>query len=163
MSGRCRDYNWYQSMVLEINTSSSQRQFSPASSDYPVSDLSCSGRFFGIVAQEAKLVVEMIQLAVAQEIPSRRRGRATRKILAESESQNEEIQRNALIRRRARQVDDETREALCVVRLATGYPAAGSATPFRGPVDGLPFCDSSVRSTGCPALVFSKQRLVVQL
>ncbi|KZV22940.1 U-box domain-containing protein 25 [Dorcoceras hygrometricum] len=48
-------------------------------------------------------------------------------------------------------------------RLATGYPAAGSATPFRGPVDGLPFCDFSVRSTGCPALVFSKQRLVVQL
>ncbi|KZV34444.1 hypothetical protein F511_28685 [Dorcoceras hygrometricum] len=40
-------------------------------------------------------------------MPPRRRGRATRQILAESECHNEEIQRSAPVRRRARQVDDE--------------------------------------------------------
>ncbi|KZV17177.1 NADPH:quinone oxidoreductase [Dorcoceras hygrometricum] len=40
-------------------------------------------------------------------MPRRRRGRATRQIPAESEDQNEEIQRSAPVRRSAWQVDDE--------------------------------------------------------
>ncbi|KZV50216.1 hypothetical protein F511_25617 [Dorcoceras hygrometricum] len=40
-------------------------------------------------------------------MPPRRSGRATRQILAESEGQNEEIQRSVSAHRRARKVDDE--------------------------------------------------------
>ncbi|KZV58466.1 hypothetical protein F511_25718 [Dorcoceras hygrometricum] len=60
-----------------------------------------------LVFQVTQLAVEVSQLVMPPEMPPRRRGRARRQISIESEGQNEEVERSILIRRHARQVDDE--------------------------------------------------------